>query len=742
MIVEEIEKAWAARGIAAPFFPTPAFVGDKLMLGAGTELAQATLDPPTLKKDSWTRDARLTALLAAAFRRPIGDRARAHFRRALHKRVKGDDLAASLHLALMGLPRLDCKQGAARRLFAADRLMHAGVTPETIFVALDLDPTPLRELIRQYDPDQPRVPARSGPTSGQWTADDGAQEESAPSQGSADRASANDHSQESASRAGALAVASATRSAGAGLAEAGSFFAENVAPRALAALAQLALRAAGPVALFGLLVVPWDSKRPVVEGMVPGRSDLRYEWLQDDGLLLLHRLINGQWVTVTQGHMDLQGVFRDRAGEPFARVINQALAIDVATMSRAEEDEKDQASAAGTVVTAIARAKEEPKLCPDPIEETSDDWSANSREYQTKVTGLPPPLAIFFNHQFFDGCDEERGGLLLQATADRDQFLGSNNDWMTWFDGGLQIAAEIDRSYEASSGEGRRVEWHAQKKRVADWISAYLSLSEFVKIHRVQRSTHMLPRKYEVTSRWGSRPETAESCARRFAKMIDGLAMTETVFGGWRKLGSTLASAQDRFCKTPADIAELTQIFDQSREYYDLPKRLWPEMGFSFGCWNGRNPPCGTNMRVRCGAYGPSPKMANDIMIGVSERPRNDVEWTAAELRRVLNVVIDAWGPSEAAVIYYPYFEFAPRSVPDNPTYSSVPLSPFVGWITYVPRPNASLIVAPDGVDVEQTSHGNLYTLCEEPFTTNNPVHLARAAAMERALSPIRSNQI
>jgi hypothetical protein len=67
-----------------------------------------------------------------------------------------------------------------------------------------------------------------------------------------------------------------------------------------------------------------------------------------------------------------------------------------------------------------------------------------------------------------------------------------------------------------------------------------------------------------------------------------------------------------------------------------------------------------------------------------------------------------------------------------------MPLRPLAGWITYIPKPQAILITPPPDVSVERTPHGNLYTLWEEPFTTDNAEHLARAAAMEKAMSLIR----
>jgi len=77
-----------------------------------------------------------------------------------------------MHLALSGEARLEQPETDAHRLFLADGLLKAGVDPEAILKALDLGASAL-ELLNRYSPDQPRVPAGSGRTSGQWAPSDG-----------------------------------------------------------------------------------------------------------------------------------------------------------------------------------------------------------------------------------------------------------------------------------------------------------------------------------------------------------------------------------------------------------------------------------------------------------------------------------------------------------------------------------------------------------------------------------------
>jgi hypothetical protein len=149
------------------------FVDGNLVLGAGTKLATAESDPPHEEGDaSAANDARIAALLSAAYRRSIAPSTLTHIHRTLVKQSEGDATLAQVHLALTGLPRLATPKEYARRLFMADGLMKAGVAPRIILQALELDDASLDDLERRYNPNQPRVPAGSERESGQWTSGD------------------------------------------------------------------------------------------------------------------------------------------------------------------------------------------------------------------------------------------------------------------------------------------------------------------------------------------------------------------------------------------------------------------------------------------------------------------------------------------------------------------------------------------------------------------------------------------
>ncbi|HUO11143.1 MAG TPA: hypothetical protein VMU37_00150 [Caulobacteraceae bacterium] len=147
------------------------FSAEGLVLGLGTVLARRNgaslaIDPT---------EPRLQALLTAAHLDEPTSIAMAHLRRAAECWSHGDEPLASMHLVLSRVDRLARPEADAQRLFLADRLMSAGCEPSAVIGAILGGDTAIMRLQKQYDPDQPRVPAGSGRASGQWTSgDDGA----------------------------------------------------------------------------------------------------------------------------------------------------------------------------------------------------------------------------------------------------------------------------------------------------------------------------------------------------------------------------------------------------------------------------------------------------------------------------------------------------------------------------------------------------------------------------------------
>jgi len=266
----------------------------------------------------------------------------------------------------------------------------------------------------------------------------------------------------------------------------------------------------------------------------------------------------------------------------------------------------------------------------------------------------------------------------------------------------------------------------------------------------------MTKESYEMNLWWGARQESVEQCAPRFMRFLNGLATTDATFSDWRKGGSGGKGIYRPYCALPLTIEEATRLLDKGREYYDTtPRQVWPEMGFGTAAWNGRDDDYYAGFSVLAGAYVNKNPHWNHVSVDISRRRRrDDAPWSAAALRTLLAFAIAVWKPREASIDCYRYEDFRatapdpnykPRTEPLPPgavllTTGDKLLFPWVGWLTYLPADLAAKVTIPPGIAVEQFADGGIIaTLCEEPFTIDNPLHMARAKAMEAAIRPVQS---
>ena len=163
--IEQLQKQWRDGARFGGLYASLAFEKDGLVLGANTVLAKRNHDG-ALALDG--EEAKLLTLLSVAHGRPIGASILKSFRRASDCAKAGDACMASMHVAL-ALPALRDPVDASRRLFVADGLIAKGARPRDIWAALEFDPVPLDALEKEYNSNEPRVPAGSGRPSGRWT---------------------------------------------------------------------------------------------------------------------------------------------------------------------------------------------------------------------------------------------------------------------------------------------------------------------------------------------------------------------------------------------------------------------------------------------------------------------------------------------------------------------------------------------------------------------------------------------
>jgi hypothetical protein len=164
---QRLREAWHARERAFPIYPVLHLAPEGLVLGAGTVLIPARGARRLASLDR--QEARVLALLSAAYGKAVAPALLGNIARAADAWRRGDDCLAYIHLAHCRLPELQDSYEAAHRLFLAEGFLDAGGSPGALFKALNLEATYIEAVEKVYNPAEPRVPAGSGGTSGQWT---------------------------------------------------------------------------------------------------------------------------------------------------------------------------------------------------------------------------------------------------------------------------------------------------------------------------------------------------------------------------------------------------------------------------------------------------------------------------------------------------------------------------------------------------------------------------------------------
>jgi hypothetical protein len=402
VLEEWLRQEWHARERAVPISSVLRFAPEGLVLGAGTVLVAA--EETRRLRVLQGQHGRVLALLSAAYGKPVEPRVLGNIERAMKCWRDGDDCLAYIHLAHAGLPQPQEPYEAARRLFMTDGVMKAGISPRAIFEALGCDAAYVDTVEKLYNPDEPRVPAGSGRTSGQWTRL---------------LSILGDLTAEAAESLGRF---------GAGL---------------------VAGTAGDAVAAFGLLFIP--SPNDVrVEGDVSGMPGLHYAWDRDESLLhLTYDDADGTQHTFTAALDD--DVFRDSRGQIVGRILpDGTVAIDTAAVSAdlVEEDE--------------------PKLCPAPGPDKpgGSERGRDYEDYVKSIVNPPPlqtPRGIGFrlpNPQnsdepvYFDDC-EHATGTMVEAKGDYANVLA-------FFPGNVSVYNRflIQSGAQVAAAAGRPIRWY------------------------------------------------------------------------------------------------------------------------------------------------------------------------------------------------------------------------------------------------------------------------------------------
>jgi hypothetical protein len=383
MLEKQLRDAWFARERVVPIYPVMTFAPDGLVLGAGTVLLQA--EGERQLQSLCGQEARILALLTVAYGRVVAPAVLGNIERAVKSWQDGDQCLAHIHLAHSGLHAPSRLRTAACRLFVAECALNAGVSPHVIFQALKISNSDMDAVEKAYNPAEPRVPAGSGRTSGEWTDGESTGEDDAPSETTAGGASQG--------------------SSGLAL-PASSFLGELNAAQA-AELGIYALRALGSVgaaaAAFGLLFIP-SANDLHVEGEVPEIPGLRYSWNRDEALLHLNYVdATGQTTNFTAQLED--DVFRDESGNVVARILPCGnIVVDKASVFPDSANDN------------------EPRLCPMP---GLDKPGERGRDYEDYVKSVVNPIDTTPRYWGFQLVNPTTGGLVYYDDC------GTNY----WYDG-------------------------------------------------------------------------------------------------------------------------------------------------------------------------------------------------------------------------------------------------------------------------------------------------------------------
>ena len=420
MLDEQLRGKWRALGRATPIQPAMTFTAEGLVLGADTVLLPAA--SPRRLQSLQGQEVHLLALLSAFHGRPTAPSALRNIERAAKAWSEGDDCLAYIHLAHAGLSRPQDLQPGAYRLQMAQCAVKHGALPRAVFEALHFDARYIDAVEKAYSPMEPRVPAGSGRTSGEWTDGESAGE--------------GDVAREQTVGEGITGPSLLARMP----LPAPSFLGELNAAQS-AELGAYALRLLGPVgaaaAAFGLLFFPsFNDVR--VEGEVPEIPGLRYSWNRDETVLHLtyDRVGGAQSTFALQVDGDL---IRGDDGKVAGRVIGgNRIAIDTLA-----------------VLPDLVK-EDELRLCPGPAPDVAgsdqgEPYEENrSRQYEDFVKLLSEFIADDFIDQGTRQLAASRGRPIVWIFAEEEAALFARK---LFDDKGLELIAVTHVSWIRS---GRR----------------------------------------------------------------------------------------------------------------------------------------------------------------------------------------------------------------------------------------------------------------------------------------------
>jgi hypothetical protein len=227
---------------------------------------------------------------------------------------------------------------------------------------------------------------------------------------------------------------------------------------------------------------------------------------------------------------------------------------------------------------------------------------------------------------------------------------------------------------------------------------------------------------YYAGAYWGVRKESPEECGRRAEVLFNALRTVAPDFTHWLKLGRSRREALKHSIGT--DRVTLAKMFQRGKD------RVFEELGFSIGGWNGGANYEATSFNISCGCY--HERVSNVCLFnlpnaGPDNKHAANAErvLTATILSELVRAMAVAWEPEWAIATSHSYEELLPRPFATRR----------LGWVSYYSDQVGRVPPLPAPVRMERIEDkGTLFVLTPERFTANNPEHVALAERVRQLL--------
>ena len=242
---------------------------------------------------------------------------------------------------------------------------------------------------------------------------------------------------------------------------------------------------------------------------------------------------------------------------------------------------------------------------------------------------------------------------------------------------------------------------------------------------------------------WEGRDPRSSDDAGRLARFVNGLPNYDPIYQSWLKSPKAKKPVLD----VPMTEDQAKRLLADNVSRCDVDDKPWPELGSNL--FAGHAGPLPYDFRKSSYADtrgfigrhpGPEGGIHNHLEMRLSAvRPSTGRAWTASELRPLMRFARDIWRPVEMCATLWWTTKHLPKVA--NPRFPGAtnPLSPWTGWITYLPPEVAARMRPPEGVHVDPFDDGAvLLTVNEEPFEPTDAGPMARFTALQAAMRPFQ----